>query len=447
MRMFHLTGERPSSSEASSARPPDGAAIDDALWCPLRLAAVARTGLQHEAASGPRDRLAALAARLLGAPSAALVLVEARHDLLPGLHGAGTTLPRGRQVAGRTLAQHVVATRLPVAIDDAWLDAPWVDLARQHGALRAWLGVPVRLDGEVVGALCVHDVRPRAWQHDDVCALEHLAGTLERELSLQVACDDARALAAETAALSRARESQTAVVAHDLRTPLQVVQLSAGLLQGRVAPADQAAVGRLLDAVQSMRRLVDQLMDDHLPDMLSNDARSTRATSLVAAAMSMMGPIAERHGARLSIGVVDDVMLEVDEAEVLRVLANLIGNAIKHGGPGVDVSVEARRAGDMLRLVVSDDGPGMAPDDQAHAFDQGWQGGHGVAAGEGAGLGLSIVQSLVRRHGGAVRLDSLQGRGTRVLVELPLGLLPEDAALAARVDGAVCSTPAPASIG
>jgi len=111
--------------------------------------------------------------------------------------------------------------------------------------------------------------------------------------------------------------------------------------------------------------------------------------------------------------------VRADSGRILQVFSNLVGNAVKYSPPGSTVGLGADFAGAEVRLTVSDDGPGMSEGDVARAFERGWQGTLGRERGDGAGLGLAIVHSLVERHGGHVVLTSPPGGGTTVSVCLP----------------------------
>ena len=111
--------------------------------------------------------------------------------------------------------------------------------------------------------------------------------------------------------------------------------------------------------------------------------------------------------------------MSVDYAQMLRVFCNLVGNAIKFSPQGSQVALAAVRDDAMVCLSVTDRGCGMSEREQQHVFERGWQGAEGLSSGDGAGLGLPIVQTLVERNGGTVELRSEAGRGTTVTVTMP----------------------------
>jgi two-component system OmpR family sensor kinase len=120
----------------------------------------------------------------------------------------------------------------------------------------------------------------------------------------------------------------------------------------------------------------------------------------------------------VALHVPEPVEVEGDEARLRQVLANLLSNALVHTDAATTVEVRAERRGDVALLSVRDDGPGMAPDAAARAFDRFWRADRSRAR-TGSGLGLAIVRSIVAAHHGEVRLDTAVGTGTTVRVVLP----------------------------
>lgn len=126
------------------------------------------------------------------------------------------------------------------------------------------------------------------------------------------------------------------------------------------------------------------------------------------------------------MGALEALAVQADYGRMLRVLTNLIGNAVKYCPEGsrirVDVTPASGRAdGEVaaLHIDVSDNGPGIDPAHRARLFERGWQGGEGQCREDGAGLGLAIVRDIVEAHGGRVELLDARGAGTCVRVRLP----------------------------
>ena len=113
-----------------------------------------------------------------------------------------------------------------------------------------------------------------------------------------------------------------------------------------------------------------------------------------------------------------DPTFEADRASLLRVVNNLLDNAIKFSPRGAAITVEAADEGDLVRISVKDEGPGIAAMDLPRVFERFYKGEQSRAS-SGVGLGLAIVKHTVRLHGGTAEATSDPGHGARFTVRLP----------------------------
>jgi signal transduction histidine kinase len=112
--------------------------------------------------------------------------------------------------------------------------------------------------------------------------------------------------------------------------------------------------------------------------------------------------------------------LQGDSARLRQVLGNLVGNALRYTPPGGEIALAASRHDERARIVVSDTGPGIAPQDLPHVFDRFYRSDAARArASGGSGLGLAIAQALVRAHNGTLSVESELGQGARFTIDLP----------------------------
>jgi signal transduction histidine kinase len=111
--------------------------------------------------------------------------------------------------------------------------------------------------------------------------------------------------------------------------------------------------------------------------------------------------------------------IDADHDRLVQVLTQIIGNSFKFGPEHGQVRVTAAVDGPDVRFTVSDDGPGMEPDELSNLFDRAWQASR--KSRDGIGLGLSIVKGIVEAHGGRVWAESALGEGTRVFFTVPAG--------------------------
>lgn len=375
----------------------------------------------ESAAEESFDGLTILAARLLKVPASFISVVGADHDFYKSQVGFPALLAQARQQPGRTFCHYTLADDEALVIDDTHSDPTWkaVPTVETLG-VRAYAGVPLKLDGETIGSFCVIDVEPRQWTDEELEILRQLALSAGRELSLRSALTEARIASDDARALARSREEVVAVVAHDLRTPLQILRLSTTLLQGRLVDGQQPALARMEKAIESMTAMAEGLLSSSAllaPSSVRKQVVSAEA--LMRDAAGMMAPIAERAGINLVRTGLAETDILIDYARMLRVLGNVLGNALKYSSAGTTILLGASRIGDEVLLTVSDQGKGMTPDELAHAFDSGWQGPEGMVRGDGAGLGLFIVRGMVEEHSGRVEIASEPGHGTTLTIFLP----------------------------
>ncbi len=205
---------------------------------------------------------------------------------------------------------------------------------------------------------------------------------------------------------------------HELRTPLTVARGHLELV-GRLDDADADRSIRLaLEELDRIRSIVEELLllarlDEGLPmseepvevDLLLREAY-VRGMALGRGEIEVDAP--------------EGLTAVADPDRLLQVVSNLIGNALRHGGEGVTITLAARSEGNGVVIDVADDGPGIAPADLPNVFDRFYR---GSAARQGApggsGLGLAIVASLVEAMGGSVSATSTVGAGTTFSIRLP----------------------------
>jgi two-component system OmpR family sensor kinase len=209
---------------------------------------------------------------------------------------------------------------------------------------------------------------------------------------------------------------------HELRTPITTIRgyaelyRAGGLSDGteleeamRRTEQESVRMGTLVDDLLLLARLDQGRPLDRQPVDLTEIAEDAVRD---ARAVDPERPIsASTNGPVTVLG---------DDARMRQVVANLLTNALVHTPPGTPVAVRVDRAGDRAVLEVADEGPGMAADIAARAFERFFRADPSRSrhAG-GTGLGLAIVQATVAAHGGVVAIDTAPGRGTRVRVEIP----------------------------
>ena len=226
---------------------------------------------------------------------------------------------------------------------------------------------------------------------------------------------------------TRQREELLAVVAHDLRGPLQAILLRAQMLPAGTGRRDPRPLIRL---TEQMNRLIGDLLDAAAIDAgrLSIDRRPHRIRQLAVDAIEMLRPLAEQRGQALRLvfdsSVGEELRVPCDRARVLQVFANLVGNAIKFTPGGGTITVRAAADRSRVELAITDTGPGLSDADVPHLFDRFWRGAHAGIA--GAGLGLPITKGIIEAHGGRIAVASRLGAGSTFTFWLPMTPPDED---------------------
>jgi len=226
--------------------------------------------------------------------------------------------------------------------------------------------------------------------------------------------------------LSERKMEFVADVSHELRTPLAVIRSAAqNLADGSVAEGPQVRrYGGLIEAEgRRLEDLVENVLE--LAGVASQTRRSARervsTTAVVRAAIADNAADSRDRGVEVEAALPEeDLFVLGDEGALRRGVANLVGNALKHGGDAnaVKVAIEARSG--EVSISVSDRGPGIPPSEVPQLFDAFYRG-RRARDGQvrGSGLGLSLVQQIVREHGGRVEVESRPGKGSRFSLVLP----------------------------
>lgn len=249
--------------------------------------------------------------------------------------------------------------------------------------------------------------------------------------------DRMRAEAIESEALRRSDELKTSLlrsVSHDLRTPLtSIIAAGAALDSPSVTAAERHELSEaVVEQGQRLSRLVENLLD--VSRLQTGHAEPRREpvelAGLLAAARDSLG--ARGEVVRLALDA-DLPPLSADPAQLERAFANLLENAVVHGG-GQPVQVRSRLVGGRLVVRVVDQGPGIPERQRARIFEPFFRAGagDGAAASGGSGLGLAIAKGFVEANGGEIEVESLPGQGTSLVASFPCSLSADSAAKAQR---------------
>ena len=283
---------------------------------------------------------------------------------------------------------------------------------------RSLIVVPLLARERILGAVILLTSRPG--RHYDAHDLE-LAEELARRAGLAI---DNACLHARTEQAIRLRDEVLRVVAHDLRSPLQVVSLSSEILLRRSARekagADTGPIETIRKAVERANRLIQDLLDVARMEAghLTVVSGPREAAPLLQEVVELHHALAREKSILLSVELPEGASpVLADRDRVLQIFSNLLGNALKFTPNGGRISLRAQPVGNMMRFSVSDTGPGISEEELPHLFEPFWQARKGGR--QGAGLGLAIVRGLVDAHGGRLWVESAPGLGSTFFFTLP----------------------------
>jgi signal transduction histidine kinase len=218
------------------------------------------------------------------------------------------------------------------------------------------------------------------------------------------------------------RRNLVADVAHELRTPVAVLQANTeALLDGLVAHTPEQTAS-LHEEVKRLGRMVEDLQT-----LAAAEAAALQLSRQPCDLAQIAAEEADDWDASFAAAGVsftrrlESAPVLADPVRLHQVITNLLSNALKFTPPGGQVRISLSPGGGKARLEVSDTGPGISPDDQPHVFDRLWRGAD-AAQTAGSGIGLAVAAELAHAHGGSIHVASELGSGSRFTLVLPLAL-------------------------
>jgi len=256
----------------------------------------------------------------------------------------------------------------------------------------------------------------------------NLSRRVKEEGTTEVA-ELARAFNEMAAALEqneKLRRNLVADVAHELRTPLSVLQGNLLALLDDVYPMEKPEVARLYDQTRLLGRLVDDLheLSQAEANQLALNLQPVQLGDLVDTTVATFRSLAEEAHVTLTVEVPPHLPpLLADNARLSQVLHNLLNNALVHTPEGGRITIRADHRNDLLRLSVQDTGDGISPEHLPYIFERFYRADRARSRNTGGtGLGLAIVKAIVEAHGGRVTVlsEGKPGQGSLFTVEIPL---------------------------
>jgi PAS domain S-box-containing protein len=305
-------------------------------------------------------------------------------------------------------------------------DEEHLRISRDLG-LKSYLCVPLRSQAKIIGVLTfVTAESGRVYDADDLRAAEDLASRAA------IAIENASLLATlkET---DRRKDEFLAMLAHELRNPLAPIRNAVQIFRAKGPPVPELQWARdVIDRqVFQLTRLVDDLLDVSRITRGKIELRKERVqlAAIVNSAVEASRPLIEKWGHEFTVTLPPEpIYLEADQTRLAQALLNLLNNAAKYTEQGGRIWLTAERDGEHVVIRVKDTGIGIPQEMLPRIFDMFTQVDRSLERSQGGlGIGLTLVQSLVERHGGTVKAHSGgPGKGSEFVVRLPVAAESKD---------------------
>ena len=369
---------------------------------------------------------------------------EQQWQAIHALDRAGLGISAGMRLdLANTFCRDVTATRSPVWFGDCQLDAARCSspIPARHG-FRSYVSVPIIVDGgRVFGTLCTLDPEPRVVTDEVLRAMTALADVVAQQVMRTA--PDHRATAADDYAESLAtserrlhaseqrnsalrqegkeREEFIAVLAHDLRNPLQAIRVTADLLAlSATSPAQQSLLRHLDDSANRMAELIEVTLDFARGRLGSGLALRVQAQHDLAATLRTAGKqaLAPYPACHLQVDLALPEVVRCDADRLCQLVSNLLINAAIHGTAGQPVLLRGYTDADDMVLDVRNQG--MIAEASMPALFEPFHRSVDQRLDSGLGLGLYIASQIAVSHGGTLSATSTPEDGTTFSFRMPL---------------------------
>ena len=415
--------------------------VDSVVHDAPRLEALRRTRLLDSETEEPYDRIARVASKMLATPIATVTLIDSGRQFYKACLGLPEPINTTRETTLEySFCRHTIALGTPLVIGDTLADERVANMrsVTEYG-VRAYAGVPLMVDQQAVGTLCVMDIVPRKWSEGEINILSDLGAMVMTEIRLRITIDDleiatqtAEAARKEAERANKAKSEFVTMMSHDLRTPLNAIGGYRQLLElgvpGPVNDGQLEALGRIKRAQDHLAYLISEVMDFSRLEAgsVSLLLSTVSAESVLRGLETLIRPqLDEKKIKYVYNGGDGSVKMHADSEKVVRVLTNLLTNSIKFTPAGGKISVGWAEDGDMIAITVADNGIGIPADRLESIFEPFVQvPGQKAMNPQGVGLGLAIGRKLAILMRGDLTATSRVGQGTTFVMTVPRAILP-----------------------
>jgi PAS domain S-box-containing protein len=224
--------------------------------------------------------------------------------------------------------------------------------------------------------------------------------------------------------IDRIRREFVSTVSHDLRSPLTSVIGYSELIE-RAGPLNEQQrdfVGRIQDSIQHITSLINDLLDiGSIEAGIDTRREFVQLEGILRYTIDMLHGQIKAKRLKIEIDITPSLpSLRANPIRLRQVLDNVVGNAIKYSPSGGKIFISIHAEGNQVILQVTDQGPGIPPEDQPHIFDKFYRATNIGSDVEGSGLGLAIVKNIVENHQGRIWVESTLGKGSSFFIVIPV---------------------------
>jgi signal transduction histidine kinase len=301
---------------------------------------------------------------------------------------------------------------------------------------RTLLAVPLIFKGKPIGVLeTVNKLHDSMYSEEDVIILETLAAQAAVAFENHRLLEESRLAYQQVIELDRMKSDFIAIASHELRTPLGVILGHATFLQEVATPEQAQDLEIIVKSSMRLKEIIEEFANvDHFEHGLSRLHRSkVMINQVVQEVCNSFKELSIQNNVALALDLPKTaVALEGDAAKIAMALREVIKNALTFSNPGGMVRVKLEHIPGFVKIVIIDNGIGIPANEQAKIFQRFYQvEKHLTRRHGGMGLGLSIARDMLEMHGGKITVDSVEGKGSRFILLLPIKV--SDAASVERV--------------
>lgn len=290
---------------------------------------------------------------------------------------------------------------------------------------RSLMAVPMVFNGQTIGVIeAVNKKNGLDFTSEDSTILETMAAQAAIALQNARLMEKAQLAYQQMVELDRMKTDFIAVTSHELRTPLGLILGHATFLRETATPETRDQLEVIVNSAMRIKAIVEDFtnIENYRTGMALLRSIPTDMQKLIQDVVDSFQPLARQYMISLKADTSHGAAtLNLDPEKITAALSNLVKNAILFNNPGGHALVKADMFGEHLRISITDDGIGIPARDMKRLFERFFQvEAHLARRHGGMGLGLSIARDMVELHGGKISAESVEGRGSRFTILLPL---------------------------